>query len=212
MKKVSTKGIQKAIMDDYGFTPCESLGEKIELGFAIDWYLFRRFPNRWQTIGRKIGLAHIDSYKDDEFSFSHSGVDHVNALRIKECSFFVVDLDFGLYSASHWLETLNLPNNVIKSLNVWKAGPAYQFDSWGDIREMLYSDDSEWESRGITEKQILSWFFKTCLPTEKGKLKPTIWSKTALECFWESFTDEILKTEQPEGFSWENEFLQREAA
>lgn len=208
MKKVSIKKLTEALLDDAGFTACESLGEKIELGFAPDWYLFRRFPNRWQTIGRKVGMAHIDSYTDEEFSFSYSGADHVNALRVKELSFFVVDLDFGLYHASHWLETLNLPNNVIKSLNVWKAGPAYQFDEWGDIREMLYSGDSEWESKGITEKQILNWFFKTCLPTKQGKINPTIWSKTALECFWESFTDGIVKTEQTEGFSWENEFLQ----
>lgn len=207
MKKVSIKKLTTAFLDDAGFTPCESLGEKIELGFAPNWYLFRRFPNRWQTIGRKIGLAHIESYTDEEFSFSYSGVEQVQPLRVKECSFFVVELDFGLFHASHWIETLNLKNNVIKSLNVWKAGPAYQFDEWGDIREMLYSGDSEWESRGITEKQILNWFFNTCLLSEKGKPEPTIWGKNMLESFWESFTEEIVKTEQPEGFSWSNEFL-----
>ena len=207
MKKASIKKLTAAILEDAGFTPCESLGEKIELGFSPDWYLFRRFPNRWKTIGRKIGLAHVEKYYDDEFSFSYAGVDHVNALRVKECSFFIVDLDFGLYSASHWLETLNLPNNVVKSLNVWQAGLAYQFESWGDIREMVFGEDSEWESKQLTEKQKLEWFFKTCLPIEQGKRTPTIWSKTALECFWESFTDEILKTEQSEEFSWVNEFL-----
>ena len=212
MKKVRTKKLMTALLGDAGFTPCESLGEKIELGFSPDWYLFRRFPNRWQTIGRKVGLAHIDSYTEKEFSFFYSDLDHRLPLRVKECSFFIVDLDFGLFHASHWLETLNLPTNVIKSLNVWKAGQAYQFEDWGDIREMLYSGDSEWESKGLTEKQILNWFFKTCLPVEQGKRTPTIWGKNMLECFWESFTDEIVKTEQPEGFSWENEFLQMEAA
>lgn len=208
MQKLNIKRLAESLLEESGFTTCESLGEKIELGFAPDWYFFRRFPNRWNTIGRKIGLAHVEKYYDEEFSFSYAVADHVNALRVKECSFFVVDLDFGLYHASHWLETLNLPNNVLKSLNVWKAGNAYQFDEWQDIREMLYSGDSEWESKGLTQKQILQWFFKTCLPVEQGKRTPTIWSKTGLECFWESFTDEILKTEQPAEFSWENEFLQ----
>lgn len=207
MKKASIKKLTAAILEDAGFTPCESLGEKIELETNPTWYLFRRFPNRWNTVGRKIGIAKIEKYSNEEFSYTVNGNRGEKALTIKESRFFVVDLDFGLYSASHWLETLNLPNNVVYSLNVWKAGLAYQFESWADIRELIYFEDSEWESKQLTEKQILTWFFKTCLKSEKGRLKPVIWTKDALDIFWEIFTDEIINTEQPESFRFVNEML-----
>lgn len=205
MNKKELNKLKSLILQDGDFlTEDEALGDVVMRSFGVSksWTIFKRFPNRWNIAGRQVGLIIEEEYNSEEFSFTFKKWPESYSLQVKECSFFVVDLDSSLYQASHWLETRNLPNQVIKSLNLWKNGNVYQFDEWEDIKE---------ESESLTEKQVLDFFFTTCLPLENEKLNPKIWSKIELEIFWESFTDEILQTEQPEDFIWVNQSSKKAA-